>query len=64
MRVVALPEFLSRAKRLLSEEERAAFVDSHRKQSPTGNVIPGLKGVRKIRWGRGKSGKRGGVRIL
>ena len=64
MRVVALPEFLSRAKRLLSEEERAAFVDYIGSNPQLGNVIPGLKGVRKIRWGRGKSGKRGGVRII
>jgi hypothetical protein len=49
---------------LLSEEERAAFVDYIGSNPQLGNVSPGLNGVRKIRWGRGKSGKRGGVRIL
>jgi mRNA-degrading endonuclease RelE of RelBE toxin-antitoxin system len=64
MRVVALPEFLRRAKRLLSEADRAAFVDYIGSNPQLGKVIPGLMGVRKIRWGRGKSGKRGGVRII
>jgi mRNA-degrading endonuclease RelE of RelBE toxin-antitoxin system len=64
MRVVALPEFLARAKRLLSEGERAALVDYIGSNPQLGKVIPGLKGVRKIRWGRGRSGKRGGVRVI
>lgn len=46
MRVVALPEFLSRAKRLLSEEERAAFVDYIGSNRQLGKVIPGLKGAK------------------
>lgn len=64
MTVVALPEFLARAKRLLSHEERAAFIDYIGANPEVGKVIPGLKGVRKVRWGRGSKGKRGGVRIL
>jgi mRNA-degrading endonuclease RelE of RelBE toxin-antitoxin system len=27
-------------------------------------VIPGLKGVRKVRWGRGGRRKRGGIRVI
>lgn len=42
-------------------EEIAAFVS----QNPTaGSVIRGSGGVRKLRWARLSSGKRGGVRII
>jgi mRNA-degrading endonuclease RelE of RelBE toxin-antitoxin system len=64
MRVVALPEFLARAKRLPGDDERAEFIDYIGANPELGKVIPGLKGVRKIRWGRHSRGKRGGVRIL
>lgn len=64
MRVVALPEFLNRSRRLLSDEERTAFADYIGAHPESGKVIPGLGGVRKVRWGRGNSGKRGGVRIV
>ena len=64
MKTVALPEFLRRAKRLLTNAELAAFVDYISAKPEGGKVVPGLKGVRKIRWGRGAVGKRGGVRIL
>ena len=64
MRVIALPEFLARARRLLSNEERAEFADYIGANPEAGKVIPGLRGVRKVRWGRGHVGKRGGVRII
>jgi hypothetical protein len=50
MRVIALPEFQARARRLLSDEERAAFADYIGANPESGKVIPGLKGVRKVRW--------------
>src|ERR1022692_1976804 len=64
MKVVALPEFLTRARWLLSEAERGEFADYIGANPESGKVIPGLKGVRKVRWGRGTTGKRGGVRII
>ena len=30
----------------------------------TGDIIPGSGGIRKMRWGLGSQGKRGGLRIL
>ena len=30
----------------------------------SGDVIPGTGGVRKLRWGRAGSGKRGGARVI
>jgi len=59
-----LPEFRARARRLLSDDERAEFADYIGANPESGKVIPGLKGVRKVRWGRGNHGKRGGVRII
>jgi mRNA-degrading endonuclease RelE of RelBE toxin-antitoxin system len=64
MRVVALPEFLKRARWLLSNSERAEFADYIGAHPELGKVVPGLKGVRKVRWTRGSTGKRGGVRII
>ncbi|MGC9972713.1 MAG: DNA-binding protein [Bryobacteraceae bacterium] len=64
MNVVALPEFLTRAQRLLSKEERSEFADYIGANPEAGKVIPGLKGVRKVRWGRANVGKRRGVRII
>jgi len=64
MRVIALPEFLTRAQRLLSKEERAEFADYIGASPEAGKMIPGLKGVRKVRWRRGNIGKRGGVRVI
>lgn len=29
-----------------------------------GDVVPGTGGVRKVRWSRGRRGKRGGVRVI
>ena len=64
MRVIALPEFLARAKGLLSQEERAEFADFIGANPESGKLIPGMRGVRKIRWRRGNLGKRGGLRII
>jgi hypothetical protein len=49
MKVVALPEFLTRARWLLSEAERGEFADYIGANPESGKVIPGLKGVRKVR---------------
>jgi hypothetical protein len=62
--VVALPEFLARARRLLSSEERAEFADFIGANPEAGKVIPGLKGVCKVRCGQKNRGKRGGVRVI
>jgi hypothetical protein len=64
MRVIALPEFLAQAAGLLTMKERAEFVDYIGVNPQAGKVIPGLKGIRKVRWGRGNLGKRSGVRII
>ena len=47
-----------------AEDERFEFVDFIASNPEVGDVIPETGGVRKIRWGRQGSGKRGGVRVI
>lgn len=56
--------FVRQAAAVWSEEERSEFVDFIARNPEAGDVIPGTGGVRKIRWGRQGSGKRGGVRVI
>lgn len=56
--------FIRQAATVWAEEERSEFVDFIARNPEAGDVIPGTGGVRKIRWGRRGSGKRGGVRVI
>jgi hypothetical protein len=47
-----------------NDEERLSFIDYIARNPEAGDVIPETGGVRKIRWGRQGSGKRGGVRVI
>jgi mRNA-degrading endonuclease RelE of RelBE toxin-antitoxin system len=47
-----------------SAARNADFIDYIGANPEAGKVIPGLKGVRKVRWGRAGSGKRGGIRVI
>ena len=58
--------YRQKAARLLFEGERAGIRRSLAENPDVHDVIPGLGGIRKARWGqqaRGK-GKRGGVRVI
>src|SRR5262249_9623626 len=55
---------LSRRRGLWDEEERQAFVNFIASSPEAGDLIPDTGGVRKIRWTRAGSGKRGGTRIV
>ena len=56
--------FMRQASALWTEDERLEFVDFIARNPEAGDLIPASGGVRKIRWGRRGSGKRGGVRII
>ncbi len=56
--------FLRQAEGLWSDAERDKFVDYIASNPEVGDLIPGTGGVRKIRWSRQGSGKRGGVRVV
>jgi hypothetical protein len=56
--------FLREAAGIWTDEERSEFVDFIARNPEVGDLIPGSDGVRKIRWRRQGTGKRGGVRII
>ena len=62
--VVETPEFISKAKGLLTEEGREELI-GHLAYNPTaGDLVPGAGGIRKIRWRLEGRGKRGGAQII
>jgi mRNA-degrading endonuclease RelE of RelBE toxin-antitoxin system len=62
--VVESSDFQKQAAVVWTEEERLAFVTWIALHPTAGDVIPGSKGARKVRWGSGTKGKRGGVRVI
>jgi hypothetical protein len=62
--VVETPEFLSGAKRVLLEAERAALVDFLAENPTTGDLMQGTGGARKFRWAARGKGKSGGARAI
>jgi len=60
--VVELSSFRGRATKLLTEDELDALIYMVAADPMVGDLIPGTGGVRKVRFGRGGQGKRGGVR--
>ena len=60
--VVELPEFLKRAKAIMSDEEKAALVDFVAANPETGISLGG--GLRKVRFAREGGGKSGGYRTI
>jgi hypothetical protein len=59
-----MPEYIGRAKRLLSETERQAVIDYLAAFPKAGVILQGTGGIRKLRWARRGSGKSGGVRVI
>jgi hypothetical protein len=62
--VIELPGFLRDVDGVLSEVECHALGTYLAKQPMCGDLIPGGKGLRKVRWKSGGKGKRGGARII
>ena len=62
--IAEVPEFVRRAARLLSAEERTALLVYLAANPRAGDLIPGTGGVRKLRWARGGRGKSAGVRAI
>lgn len=56
--------FIRQAENVWTEEEHSDFVDYIADNPESGDLIPETGGVRKVRWGRQGSGKRGGVRVI
>ena len=62
--IIELPGFLRDVAGLLSEAECQSLGTYLAKQPLCGVLIPGGKGLRKVRWMSGSKGKRGGARII
>lgn len=62
--VAETPLFLRQAEAVWSASEREAFVDFIAANPEAGDVIPETGGVRKVRWARAATGKRGGARVI
>ncbi len=62
--IAETPSFIEDAKKLWTEEERAAFCVWIAGSPDAGDVIPNSGGCRKVRWSRAGMGKRGGVRVI
>jgi hypothetical protein len=62
--VAETPLFVRQAEAVWDDAEREAFVDFIARNPTAGDVIPETGGVRKIRWTRAETGKRGGARVI
>ena len=62
--VVETLRFQKQAKTVWSDEEREDFIDFISRNPMAGAEIRGTGGVRKIRWARAGTGKRGGARVV
>jgi hypothetical protein len=56
--------FLRQAADVWTDEERSSFIDFIARNPEAGDLIPQTGGVRKVRWARQGTGKRGGVRVI
>jgi hypothetical protein len=56
--------FERQADKIWNDAERTALIDHLARNPEAGDVIPGTNGVRKLRWGRAGTGKRGGSRVV
>jgi len=64
MRFVETPVFTRRVKELLSDEDYRALQVALLLRPEQGSVIKGGGGLRKVRWARKGTGKRGGIRVI
>ncbi|MEM8959161.1 MAG: hypothetical protein AAGC86_15275 [Pseudomonadota bacterium] len=62
--VIETPEFMSATGRMMDWEQRALLADYIADNPAAGDVIPGTGGVRKLRWGLRRRGKRGGADVI
>jgi hypothetical protein len=62
--LIELPAFSKQADTLWNEAEYEAFTFWLSQNPEAGEVIPGTRGARKVRWSRAGSGKSGGARVI
>ncbi|RQR44868.1 transcriptional regulator [Burkholderia sp. Bp9126] len=62
--IIEAPTFIRTAERIWHNSEREEFIGWLANNPLAGDVIPGTGGLRKVRWSRSGSGKRGGARAI
>lgn len=62
--IIESPQFTRLWLDYWSEQEHGAFTAFLASNPEAGEIVPGSGGCRKVRWARGASGKRGGVRVI
>jgi hypothetical protein len=62
--VAETPLFVRQAAKIWNDAEREDFVSFIAANPTAGDLIPDTGGVRKVRWSRRGSGKRGGTRVI
>jgi len=62
--LIESPIFTKRWLDYWTEDERGEFVAWLTETPNAGDVVPGAKGIRKVRWKQKGWGKRGGVRVI
>ena len=64
MRFVETPVFTARLSAYLDDESYRALQLALALRPEQGSLIPGSRGLRKLRWGATGRGKRGGLRVI
>jgi hypothetical protein len=62
--IIESPLFTKLGPDYWTEDERAEFAVYLAVNPEAGEVVPGTRGCRKIRWGRQGGGRRGGIRVI
>ena len=62
--IVEMPEFQRKCSKLLTDAEKTALINHLAKHPQDGVLMQGTGGIRKLRWGVGGRGKRGGARVI
>ncbi|MGA7721510.1 MAG: type II toxin-antitoxin system RelE/ParE family toxin [Ignavibacteriaceae bacterium] len=62
--VVELPEYIKKAEKIFSEDDREELLYYLSFNPKAGNLMQGTGGVRKLRWASKGKGKSGGSRII
>jgi hypothetical protein len=62
--VVETDHFLSRARKVMSDDERAELVATMAADPLAGVLLKGTGGLRKLRFAVGSKGKSGGIRVV
>jgi hypothetical protein len=56
--------FTRRADALMTRDERARLIETLASDPQAGDLVPGLGGIRKLRFAAGGQGKRGALRVI